>query len=64
MGEDTVSGFMFAENFTGIPKTPEGLLEQIEKALEYIRKRRVTANVRKCAVVVCNEDKVNPATFK
>ena len=24
----------------------------------------MTANVKKCAVVVCNEDKVNPVTFK
>ena len=25
---------------------------------------RVTANVKKCAVVACNEDKVNSVTFK
>ena len=24
----------------------------------------MTANVKKCAVVVCNEDKVNPVNFK
>ena len=35
----------------------------MEQALEYTRKWRVTAKVKKCAVVVCNEDKVNPATF-
>ena len=33
-------------------------------ALEYARKWRATANVRKCAVVVCNEDKVNSTSFK
>ena len=38
--------------------------KQIEKALEYTRKCRVTVNVKKCAVVVCNEDKVNPVTLK
>ena len=44
-------------------ETPEGLQKQIEKSLECTRKWRVTANVKKCAVVVCNEDKVNPITF-
>ena len=34
------------------------------EALEYTRKWRVTPNVQKCALVVCNEDKVNPVTFK
>ena len=38
--------------------------KQIEKALQYARKWRVTANVKKCAVVVCNEDKVTPVNFK
>ena len=28
------------------------------------RKWRVTANVKKCVAVVCNEDKVNPVTFQ
>ena len=67
MGEDTVSGLMFADDFVGISETPEGLQEQVEKALEYTRKWRVTANVKKCAVVVvvvCNEDKVNPINLK
>ena len=52
-----VSGLMFANDFVGISGTAEGLEEQIEKALEYTRKWRVTANVNKCAVLVCNEDK-------
>ena len=33
-------------------ETPEGLQKQIEEALEYTRKWRVTANVKECAVVV------------
>ena len=45
-------------------ETPGGLQKQTGKALEYTRKQRVTANVKKCAVVVCNEDKVNAVTFK
>ena len=48
----------------GISGTAEGLQEQIEKALEYTRKWRVTANVSKCAVLVCNEDKKKPVEFK
>ena len=58
-----MSGLMFADDFVGISETPEGLQKQIEKALEYTRKWRVTANVEKCAVVVCNEDKVSPINF-
>ena len=65
MGEDTVSGVMFADDFVGVSESPEGLQKQIEKALEYTRKWRVTANLKRCAaVVVCNEGKVNPVTFK
>ena len=67
MGEDTVSGLMFADGFVGISETAEGLPEQIEKALEYARRWRVTANVKKSAVVavvVCNEGNVNPVTSK
>ena len=49
VGEDTVSGLMFADDFVGISGTPEGLQKQTEKALliEYTinRKWRVTANV-------------------
>ena len=65
MGEDTVSGVMFADDFVGVSESPEGLQKQIEKALEYTRKWRVRANVKKSAVVavvVCTEDKMNPVT--
>ena len=55
---------MFADDFVVISETPEGLQKQIDKALEYTRKWRVTANLKRCAVVVCNEDKVKPVTFK
>ena len=59
-----MSGLMFANDFVGISETPEGLQKQIEKTLDYIRKWKVTENVKKCAVVVCNEDKVNPVHFQ
>ena len=55
---------MFADCFVGISETPEGLQKQIEKALEYTRKWRVTPNVKMCAVVGCNGSKENPAAFK
>ena len=38
MGDDTVSGLMFADDFVGISETPEGWQKQIQKALEYTRK--------------------------
>ncbi|CAB1102180.1 unnamed protein product [Ectocarpus sp. CCAP 1310/34] len=38
--------------------------EQIDAAVGYTRKWRLSANVGKCAVVVCNEDKKNPVEFK
>ena len=56
MGEDTVSGLMFADDFVEISETPEGLQNLIEKALEYARKWRVAANVKQCAVVACDVD--------
>ena len=52
MGEDTVSGLKFADDFLGTSETPEGLQKHTEKTLEYTRKWRVTANVKMCAVVV------------
>ena len=58
-----MSGLKFADDFMGISETPEGLEKQIERVLEYTGKWRVTANVKKCAVVVCNQDKVNPTNF-
>ena len=64
MGEHTVSGLMFADNFVGMSKTPEVLQKRIEKTQEYTRRWRVTASVKKCAVVVCNGDKANPVNSK
>ena len=55
---------MFADYFVGVSETSEGLLEQVGKALEHSWKWRMTANVKKYAVLVCNEDKVNPVAFK
>ena len=57
-------GLMFAGDFVGISETPEGLKKQLEKALDNTRRWRVTANMKTCAVVVCNEDMVNAPNFK
>ena len=64
VGGKSVSGLMFADDFVGVSETPEGLQEQIDAAVGYTRKWRLSANVGKCAVVVCNEDKKNPVEFK
>ena len=45
MGEDTVSELMFADDFVGISEMPEGVQNQIDKALEYARKCKVLSNV-------------------
>ena len=53
-----VSGLVFVNDLMGVSGTAAGLQQQVEKALEYTRKWKVTANVNKCAVPVCNnEDK-------
>ena len=43
VGEDTVSGLMFADFFVGISETSEGLQKQYENALKYARKWIVTS---------------------
>ena len=47
VGEDTVSGLMFADNFVGISGRPEGLQHQIEKALKYSKIWRVRRTQRR-----------------
>ena len=58
VGDNTVSGLMFADVFVGISLTLE-----LEKTLEYTTGWRVTANVEKRAVVACNERKMNPVSY-
>ena len=65
VGEDTASGLMLRmisweyQNTRRVAET-----NRESTSLEYTSKWRVTANVKRCAVVVCNEDTVNPVTFK
>ena len=60
MGEDAVSGLMFADDFVGISGTPEGLQKQREGTRVHQEMESDSERVR---VVVCNEDKANPVTF-
>jgi len=64
VGEDMVSGLIIADDFVGIAETPNGMQKQTEKAPEYTRNWRITANVNESAVLVCNEDNKNPVEFK
>ena len=64
VGEDMVSGLMFADDFVGTAEIPNGMQKQIEKVLEYTRKWRVTANVNQSAILVCNEDSKHLVEFK
>ena len=52
MGEDTVSGLMFADGFVGMSETPEGLQERIEKTPE-----------RSGSMLCVTNIKVNSANF-
>ena len=45
VGEDTVSGLMFTDDFVGMSETREGLQKQIAKALPSTRKWRMSENV-------------------
>ncbi|CAB1104848.1 unnamed protein product [Ectocarpus sp. CCAP 1310/34] len=51
---------LFADDFVGMSDTPEGLQLQIDAAKKFTDKWRLSANVQKSAVMVCNEDKEEP----
>ncbi|CAB1101908.1 unnamed protein product [Ectocarpus sp. CCAP 1310/34] len=56
---------LFADDFVGMSDTPEGLQLQIDAAKKFTDKWRLSANVQKSAVMVCNENKEEPAeTFE
>lgn len=52
VGEDVVSKLMLTDESVGISGTLQGLQKQMEKALKYTGKWRMTTNVNKCAVLV------------
>ena len=55
---------MFADDLMGTSDTPEGLQLQIDAAKEFTDKWRLCANVKKSAVMVCNEDRKEPVEFE
>ena len=63
VGEDPVSGIILRMISGRYQKHPKDR-NNIGKALDFALGNGVTTNVKKCAVVVCNEGKVNPVTFK
>ena len=67
VGEYTMSALMFAGDFVKISRTFAGLQKQTEKALRrvhYLGNGECQRTRKRYAVVVCNEDMVNPVTFK
>ncbi|CAB1111514.1 unnamed protein product [Ectocarpus sp. CCAP 1310/34] len=54
---DDIVGMLFADDFVGMSDTPEGLQLQIDAAKKFTDKWRLSANVQKSAVMVCNENK-------
>ncbi|CAB1106369.1 unnamed protein product [Ectocarpus sp. CCAP 1310/34] len=55
---------LFADDFVGMSDTPEGLQLQIDAAKKFTDKWRLSANVQKSAVMVCNESKEEPAEHR
>ncbi|CAB1116628.1 unnamed protein product [Ectocarpus sp. CCAP 1310/34] len=62
--ETSVSGMLFADDFVGMSDTPEGLQLQIDAAKKFTDKWRLSANVKKSAVMVCNENKEEPVEHR
>ena len=62
--ETSVSGMLFADDFVGMSDTPEGLQLQIDAAKKFTDKWRLSANVQKGAVMVCNENKEEPVEHR
>ncbi|CAB1103133.1 unnamed protein product [Ectocarpus sp. CCAP 1310/34] len=62
--ETSVSGMLFADDFVGMSDTPEGLQLQIDAAKKFTDKWRLSANVQKSAVMVCNENKEEPVEHR
>ncbi|CAB1111147.1 unnamed protein product [Ectocarpus sp. CCAP 1310/34] len=55
VGETWVSGMMFADDFVGVPGTPEGLEPQIDAAKDFTDLWRLSINVKESAVMVAEK---------
>ncbi|CAB1098534.1 unnamed protein product [Ectocarpus sp. CCAP 1310/34] len=51
---------LFGYGFVGVSDTPEGLQMQTDAAKEFSDKWRLSANVKKSVVMVCNENREEP----
>ena len=60
VGETSVSGMLFADDFVGMSDAPEGLQMQIDAAKAYTDTWRLSANVKKSAVMVCDGNREEP----
>lgn len=64
VGKSEVSGLSYADDFVGVSDTREGLQKQIDIAMELASKWRLSANVMKCAVMVCNDKNAEEVDFE
>lgn len=64
LGESEVSGLLFVGDLVEISDTLEELQKQTDLSMEYDRKWRLSANVKKCAAMVCNYGKVKEVNFR
>lgn len=65
VGESEVSGLLYADDFMGmISDIPVRLQEQIDATMNFARKWPLSANVKKCVVMVCNDSEVQEVHFK
>ncbi|CAB1113272.1 unnamed protein product [Ectocarpus sp. CCAP 1310/34] len=62
--ETSVSEMLFADDFVGMSDTPQGLQLQIDAAKKFTDKWRLSANVKKSAAMVCNEDREGAVEYR
>lgn len=64
VGGEIVSRSMSTDGSVGTSETPKGMRRQIEEKPAYTEERRITANVKTYAVIVCNEGKEDRVLFE
>ncbi|CAB1113082.1 unnamed protein product [Ectocarpus sp. CCAP 1310/34] len=62
--ETSVPGLLFADDCVWMSDTAEGPQLQIDAAKEFADKGRLSANVKKSAVMVCNVDREKPFEYR
>lgn len=64
LGGSEVSGLLFADELVGDVCYSEGLEQQLDAAVDFARKWRPSANIKKLAVRVCNDSPVEEVDIK